>query len=267
MRIFDGRIHAEKLDENILRIARKSGESKKLGIILVGENPSSCKYVELKKKYCEKIRVPIEVFLIREKLTDDEIIKMASSIISKDYLTSVIVQLPLPRPNLNKILDLIPLEKDVDVLASESGRQTTDPGKSRRSPVIRACEYFLDSNMIKTEGLSVYIIGSGYLVGKPLEIYFKNRGAKVDTSNDYRTSDFINTGLLVLCAGAPNLVRGEMVSSGCHIIDFGFSILNGRTTGDLDMNSKLDHLGVISPSPGGMGPLVIRFLIMNHLGI
>ena len=77
----------------------------------------------------------------------------------------------------------------------------------------------------------------------------------------------MNFDLLILSAGVPNLVKGQDIEPNTHVVDFGSAVVNGKSTGDLDKNSALSHLSVVSPSPGGMGPLVVRYLIMNFLGI
>jgi len=227
-----------------------------LGIIQVGNNPASSKYTELKLNYCKKFGIPAEYFKIDKSLPDFKIGKKVEEIVTRDYITGVILQLPLPRENLSKFISKIPPEKDIDCLL-----------KLRHSPVIRACEYFLYSNNIKLKGLETVIIGGGILVGNPIKNYLTSTGSNVEIIENYRVGYKIIAKLVILCAGIPNLVKGEHLQNGCNVIDFGSSILNGKTCGDLDMNSQIQHLGVISPSPGGMGPLVIRFLVMNHLGI
>jgi methylenetetrahydrofolate dehydrogenase (NADP+)/methenyltetrahydrofolate cyclohydrolase len=93
------------------------------------------------------------------------------------------------------------------------------------------------------------------------------QGAKVQFILDYKAKKPLNCHLLVLSAGSPELVKGEYISEKCSVVDFGSSVINNKTIGDLDLKSAIGHLGVVSPSPGGMGPLVTRFLIMNFLGI
>ncbi|HSX39237.1 MAG TPA: hypothetical protein VLI92_01465, partial [Candidatus Saccharimonadales bacterium] len=82
---------------------------------------------------------------------------------------------------------------------------------------------------------------------------------------NYSKRTKINSQLVILSAGSPNLLSGEDLRPKTHVVDLGSSIVNGKTIGDLNMQSKLDHLGIISPSPKGLGPLVVRFLILNLL--
>ena len=164
-------------------------------------------------------------------------------------------------------MSLIPREKDIDLLSPESQLSYYSGDFSKLPPVVHATDYFIKENHLKTEGMRVIVLGHGFLVGKPVAHYLRHVGAQVEVIEDYKRQKPLSCQLLVLSAGLPNLVDGGDISKGTHVIDFGSSVVGGRTVGDLDMNTKLDHLGVISPSPRGMGPLVVRFLVGNFLGV
>ena len=272
MQLFSGVQNAQILDKQIALYLSKQAQNSigTLGIIQVGNDPASSKYTELKLNYCKKINIPAEYFKIDESLSDLEIGNKIEEITSISYLTSVILQLPLPRKSLDKLIQKIPPEKDVDCLLGTNFQflqADSFKTKSRYSPIIRAGEYFLYSNNIKLARLETIIIGDGLLVGNPIKNYLISKGAIVKVIDNYKIGYKLVASLVILSTGISNLVKGEDLQDGCNVIDFGSSILNGKTCGDLDMNSQLQHLGTISPSPGGMGSLVIRFLVMNHLGI
>lgn len=213
--------------------------------------------------------------------------------ICKTLHKGVIVQIPLPRPGLQNVLNIIPVSKDVDLLSNKSQKKFYSGDFTRLSPVVRAFEYFLISNHLDVKSKKCDIIGNGFLVGRLISAFLLQRGAKVrildKAANERRinyehVSNFnfekpnivkepyskgkkLNSQFVVLSAGVPNLVDGSDISEGANVLDFGSNLLNGRYVGDLDMNSKLDHLSIISPSPGGMGPPVLGFLIVNLLGI
>jgi methylenetetrahydrofolate dehydrogenase (NADP+)/methenyltetrahydrofolate cyclohydrolase len=212
------------------------------------------------------IEVAVYKFSTKE-LKSLEILVKGSDIIYSPSVKSVVVQLPLPLQRLYSLLTKIPYEKDADVLSEGTKRKFYSGDFSRVPPVVRSCEYFLDSNDIEIDGKNVFLIGFGELLGKPLGFYLENRGANITWTENYRTGDKIATDLIVCSTGRPNLVNGQDISAGCHVIDFGSSIVDGKTVGDLSLESELKHLGIVSPSPGGMGPLVVRFLLMNHVGM
>ena len=269
MQLFDGVQNAKELDKKLALYLTKQKQNSigTLGIIQVGNDSASSKYTELKIKYCKKFGIPVEYFRIDTDLTDSEIGKKIEDTVTRGYISGVILQLPLPRKSLYKFIQKIPLKKDVDCLLSTNYKTMHDKSESRYSPIIRACEYFMYSNNIKHGGLKTVIVGGGILVGSPIKNYLISNDSSVKIVNNYKIGRKINAQLVILSTGIPHLVKGEDLQDGCNVIDFGSSMLNGKTCGDLDMNSQIQHLGAISPSPGGMGPLVIRFLIMNHLGI
>jgi len=275
--LFNGREEALKLDTRIREELEKNpvlkDSNNTLCIIMIGSNSSSGKYVDLKKRLCEKFGINVVVEEIDERLSDREIVSRVGDLCQKDYIKGVIIQLPLPRPSLDSILDLIPEEKDVDQISPQSIKKfyAEDFPKNnynlKLSPVIRAFKYFLDYAKINVRNIETTIIGRGFLVGEPLGHFLLQQGAKVQFVLDYKANLRLNCHLLVLSAGYPELVRGECISEKCNVVDFGSSVVNNKTIGDLDLNSAIGHLGFVSPSPGGMGPLVTRFLMMNFLGI
>ncbi|NMB69629.1 bifunctional 5,10-methylenetetrahydrofolate dehydrogenase/5,10-methenyltetrahydrofolate cyclohydrolase [candidate division WWE3 bacterium] len=269
MIVFDGRYHAQKLEETISE-AVKAGAAAPyvyLVIIQVGDNVASEKYINLKLKLCEKVGVRTKLIKIHTNLSDTEILLQIQQVIDSPETGGCIIQMPLPRLSLNSALDLIPLSKDLDMLSSKSMFQFTSGNYQKMPPVVRSVDYFLKTNGIDLQGKSATVVGYGQVVGKPVAHFLSSLGAKVNVLDNYKTGVPLTSDLLILSAGVPNLVNGEDISSGCAVIDFGSSIVEGKTVGDLNMHSALGHLSNISPSPGGMGPLVVRFLVMNFLGI
>jgi len=268
MTLFDGRKHAQALELVIhqnIPYSEKSG--KILAIIALGKNRSSEVYVNLKVKFCEKFGIKTEVFKIHSSESDQYIADRVSHVFLKESVGGGIIQLPLPRLSLKSVLDLIPLDKDIDLLSSKSLDQYYSGDLSRLPPVVRSFAYFVKTNALQLAGKRAVIVGNGDLVGKPISYYLSKYGAKVQVMDNYETGQKLKADFIVLSAGVAGLVNGEDVSDNCHIVDYGSSIINSKTYGDLNMISKLGHLGIISPSPGGMGPLVVRFLVMNFLGI
>ncbi len=269
MQLFDGKYHASLLDQKISRHIQSSQQPiKELAIIQIGEDASSKKYVNLKKAFCDKIGVPCEVYDFAHALTDAEISEQVKKICDSEGVGGVIIQIPLPRSSLFDVLDDIPVEKDLDVLSSKSKLLFANNRSQHLPPVVRAVKYFIKA--VKINDISeIIIVGNGFLVGKPLYTYFTNLhlNAKVIDEGELQQLLPLKSELAILATGTPNLINGENIDSGTNVIDFGSSVVNGKIVGDLNMTSKLEHLATISTSPRGMGPLVVRFLIMNHLKI
>ena len=269
MNIFNGRDKAVTLDSKILDFLATGPIAGELAIILIGDNEASEKYISIKKKYCDSKGIKCGIYRIDERLQDEDIFKKVFGVLSSPNTAGGIIQLPLPRPSLDPCLRLIPAEKDIDAISPFSMEAFYTGRPHKILPVIRALDLFLTEtgkDPIQT-ALKAVVISDGYLVGKPAAHYLKSKNYQVTAVTDYQTGQKIDADLLLLSAGIPNLVNGEDVSAGCDVVDFGSSIKDGKTTGDLDQNSSLEHLGLVSVSPGGVGPLVVRYLIMNFLGI
>jgi len=268
VKIFDFKSQAEKIEDGIKKALAEPDRvgDRVLAIIFIGDDPSSEKFIQIKVSLSEKLGLKCKVFKINEKeMSDQEIFSEVREIFGNDEVRGGIIQLPLPRKSLNEVLDMISVEKDIDVISTEGKKRFYSGDFSRLSPVVRSFDSFIQSNSLELEGLKSVVIGEGDLVGKPLSFYLSKKGADVKTVSNYDGQEKIDCDLLVLSAGVPNLIKGENVSSGCNVVDFGSSIVEGKCVGDLDMDSSLEHLGCVSKSPGGMGPLVVRYLLLNYL--
>ncbi len=269
MKMFDGKFQAQKVEDEIKRQLKDISniEDKSLVIIQLGKDQSSEKFVQIKVNLCEKLGIKSCVYKIDEKSkSDEEIFDEIRKIFGDREVAGGIIQLPLPRKSLYRVLDFIPLEKDVDVISAEGKKRFYAGNFSILPPTVRALKNFIVANKINLEDLKTVVIGDGELVGKPISFYLSKRGSDVKVLSDYDGNSQLDCHLLVLCAGVPNLVKGENISKGCNVVDFGSSVVDGKCVGDLNMHSNLEHLGCVSKSPGGMGPLVVRYLLLNWIG-
>ena len=173
----------------------------------------------------------------------------------------------MPRPSLEPVLAVIPVQKDIDLLSPESNCKFCAGDFSKLPPIVRAFDYFLEQTELDQENLSVGVIGYGELVGKPIAHFCTVSGYDVEVIGWYENRKILSYQVVVLSAGILYLVDPQNLEKDTSIVDFGYSKIADKTAGDLDMSKNLDYLGFISPSVGGMGSLVIRFLVMNFLGI
>ncbi len=269
MKLFDGNYYAVELDglvkTKLSLLQLNSLALNKLLIIQVGDNPESTKYVSLKVHYCDKFNIPIEVLNIDSHKSNLEIQDIILRNIARLDVSGVIIQLPLPRKDLQYILNLIPRQKDLDVLSSTSRSAWLESAEHMYPPIIRAVGLFLSQVSIKEK--KAILVGRGFLVGSVVEEYLKhlNYEVMIYEERDNVAKTTLDAPLVILATNVPNLIKGDKIASNSCVIDFGSSIVNGKTVGNLDLSSNLEHLALVSKSPGGMGPLVIRYLILNHL--
>ena len=266
MRLFNGNKEAKILSAKIKQHVQQHPVSKKLLIVQVGDREESSKYISLKQKFCQKMNIPVEVKKFSTQLPVQQVLKEFEELVNDQHIKSVIVQIPLPSDDYKKMLDLIPVEKDVDVLSSLSQRKYYENTLSFKSPVVRAVEHFVNDFDLDLKNKNVLVVGGGFLVGKPVAHYLDTQGANVHITEDYKPNQTQDAFLVVSSVGIAYLVNSKDLPHGCNVIDFGAAPLNGKLVGDVQLTST-EHLGNVSPSPGGMGPLVVRYLIMNHLGI
>lgn len=282
MQIFDGILHSQKVELLISEKLASITTYPKLGIVQIGENPASEKFISLKIKLCEKYNIPVQYLKLSSSLSDAELLFQTEDFFNDPSVSGVILQLPLPRPTLYKILSKIPPQKDVDALRNQYKLEQPDAVFYFKSPVERAVEYFISSTEQDFKNKKICVLGFGFLVGRPLAALMLQQQAKAtvyddltlksEFLNDFKNIEFLpsyvpgnvlNYQLVISSAGIPNLLKGQDIVKNSSVIDFGSSVVNGKTIGDLDLNSKLDHLNYVSPSPKGMGPLVVRFLVLN----
>lgn len=292
MTIFDGKTHAAALEAYIQRkLNDKMTAGQEIGTLLIvsiGDNAASEKYVAIKLKLCEKLGIKARLIKIPAAEDDDRIFEKVKEAFADPLVTGGIIQLPFPRTSLTGLLDLIPVSKDADCISSTSIAQINHGDFTRLQPVLRSLMYFMQvaqgaectpvdslvdtvkaADKIKSSytNARVTVLGNGFLIGEPIGKFLVQLGFSVNINLNYRTGDKIDSDLLILGTGTPNLVNGGDISGGCAVLDFGSSIVDGKVVGDLNKDSNLSHLGLISLSPGGIGPLVVRFLILNFFGL
>jgi methylenetetrahydrofolate dehydrogenase (NADP+)/methenyltetrahydrofolate cyclohydrolase len=253
-------IDGKKISEGIIS-KLKTKKPKKLGVVLIGENKASLSFIKQKEIYCKKAGIDFELFKFSPKTKG--IKEKIKEISERKDISGLIIQLPLPKGmKEEEILSLIPQEKDVDVLSSSSLGEFYQGNFNILPPTVRAVSFVLKENKVKIKGKNVVLVGSGNLVGKPLSIWFSKKGATVILINEFTKEISFFTkkaDILISGAGKPNLIKGNILKKGVVLIDFGFK--NGK--GDLDFKSASKKASLISPVPGGMGPLTVAMVLKN----
>jgi len=264
--VFDGRkFAAEKeisLQNRVLGLKAR-GVYPKLASIIVGNDPASELYVNLKKKAAERIGAELDVYRISEKTELDDLILLIDTLNTDKTVQGIMIQLPLPKEiSLSKqqIIDSIAPAKDVDGLRSDS---------IFLHPTSKAVIQILDlakkdpKSSFKTEPSKVVVVGATGMVGAPLVKELKMEGYKViecnTNTNDLRGQS-LQADIVISCAGVPNLIMDDMVKNGAIVIDV------GSPRGDVDFDLVAKIASFITPVPGGVGPVTISCLLENLIG-
>ncbi len=273
-RIIDGKAIAVQVSAELavrIRRLRDQGIVPKLGIILAGGFVPSQTYVRNKERACAKVGIEVETSRFGEDVSFDVLRRQVEEWNQDPVLDGMIVQLPLPR-GLDEaaLLEYVDPTKDADGLTSTSlGRLVS--GKPLFTPATPSgiVELIVRSG-ISIPGKRVVIVGRGKLVGKPLANMLLLRGAQADatvTVCHTKTYDLAalcrSAEILVVAAGVPQLVTGDMVSEGVVVIDAGTNSIEGKLVGDVDFASVEPKASAITPVPGGVGPMTVAMLLAN----
>ena len=267
--LIDGRQLADevlgKLREEVEALRSTQGELT-LAAILVGDDLEFKKFVELKGRIAESIGVKFKMFQFDESVDNGAMIYHSKKI--SDEFDGALIELPLPDYlDQQKVLDQISPDKDVDVLSSESQRLFHENKSLVLPPAVEALKIVLEKFNINPKGKKAAVFGQGILVGEPISHWLEYRGAEVfrinsktENPNQYsKQADLVVTGV-----GKPGLVIGDMVKEGVVVIDFGYGKdSNNIMKGDIDFESVAPKASLITPVPGGMGPILIAAVLKN----
>ena len=282
MIIIDGKMVASKIKENIAAevktLKQKTGKTPGLAVILVGNDPASNVYVKSKQKAAIEIGMNAVDYLLPETVNDSDVIQLINTLNCDDSVHGILVQLPLPN-NLSKtkIIDSIDPNKDVDGLHTlnmgklMAGRQIFSPA----TPY--GIQKILLSAGVTVRSKHVVVLGRSEIVGKPISLLMLQKGIGGDATVTVCHSKTRNlksiikqADILIAAIGKPNFVTGSMVKDGVVVIDVGINrVLDAQNrrgyklVGDVFFDEVSKKASVITPVPGGVGPMTIAMLLEN----
>jgi methylenetetrahydrofolate dehydrogenase (NADP+) / methenyltetrahydrofolate cyclohydrolase len=269
--IIDGKkISATIMDELKSEIAGLKGKNitPGLAVVLVGDNPASRVYVNMKKKACAALEIYSEEHKLDSGISQKELLDLISRLNADPRINGILVQLPLPRQiDTNLVLESIAPEKDVDgfhpynVGMLITGRPIYVP--CTPYGVIKLLEY---SN-VDLSGKEAVVVGRSNIVGKPVAMLLLQKNATVTVCHS-KTNDLPGVcrraDVLIAAIGIPKMITAEYIKAGAIIIDVGVNRLpDGSLCGDVDYEGVKDIAGMITPVPGGVGPMTITMLMYN----
>lgn len=267
MKILDGKKLSEKILQGLKKEIKKANLKLRLAVVQVGKNPVSNVYIESKRKAAEKLGMNFKLYQFDEKIRPDDLKKEIERIVGDPENSGVIIQLPLPKKFLtDEFLNLIPAEKDVDVLSEKSLGKFYQGKLKILPPIVAGILELLRNYKIKLKGKNIVLLGAGRLVGLPLAVQLMREKATISVLNEFTkdTASFTKKAdILISGVGKPNLVKGDMVKRGVVVVDAGTTMLKGKLLGDVDLKSVAKKASYITPVPGGVGPLTVACLLEN----
>jgi len=271
--IIDGKELSRKKREEISRQAgefsRAHGRPPGLAVVLVGQDPASAIYVRNKKAGCEQCGIRSFEHLLPESTTQKELLALIDTLNDEDAVDGILVQLPLPSHlQEREVLLRIDPAKDVDGFHPYSmGRLLMgEPTLVPCTP--RGIMYMLDEHGIDPKGKDAVIIGRSNIVGKPAALLLMMRHATITICHS-RTLNLdrkvASADIVVAAIGRPEFIRGEWIKEGAVVIDVGMNRTEAGLKGDVEFEGAKRRASLITPVPGGVGPMTITMLLDNTL--
>jgi methylenetetrahydrofolate dehydrogenase (NADP+)/methenyltetrahydrofolate cyclohydrolase len=272
-KILDGKKLADKLNielkEEIQKALKKSGIRPKLVTILVGMNPASKVYVNIKHRTCQDVGIESIILELEENVLKEELLGKIDELNRDNSIHGILLQLPLPESLKNstpEILERISPLKDVDGLNPVNKGKLFDYNEELAPCTPKGIIALLEHYNINLKGKDTVIINRSNLVGKPLIFLLLKRNATVSvchTSTKDIDRYIKNADILIVAVSKPKFITKERIKEGVVIIDVGTNRVEGKLCGDVDFEDVLEICDAITPSPGGVGPLTVHFLLKN----
>lgn len=249
-----------------------------LATVLVGDNPASQSYVRSKRKSSAEVGIESFGFELPATATQEEVEKLVKELNADPKVHGILVQLPLPAHlDEERVLSLISMQKDVDgfhpINIGRLAQKGRDPMFVPCTP--EGCMYMIQKSVPKVEGINAVVLGRSNIVGMPVALLLVRANATVTIchSRTKNLPDVVRQAdVLVAAVGRPEMVRGDWVKPGAVVIDVGINRVDDpsqpkgyRMVGDVNFEEVKEVAGVITPVPGGVGPMTIAMLLRNTL--
>ena len=264
---------ASKIKENIAAevktLKQKTGKTPGLAVVLVGNDPASAVYVRNKNKTCENLGFHSFENILPADTSESKLLGLIHELNIDDRVNGILVQLPLPdQISSNKILEAINPKKDVDGFHLENvGRLVT--GNATFKPCTpEGIIQLLDHYEVNIEGKHAVILGRSNIVGKPISLLLLERNATVTICHSKTQNLSAITkpaDILIAAIGKPNFVTEDMIKDNTIVVDVGINRVDNKLIGDVDYQSVSKKASLITPVPGGVGPMTIAILMANTL--
>lgn len=269
-RIVDGNsVAAAVRGEVAAGIQGSGGLPPGLATILVGDDPASEVYVRTKRRLSQEVGIIDFHRRLAAEATQDEVAATIDELAADDAVSGILLQLPLP-PHLDAatLIDRIPWSKDVDGLTTRSAGRLARGQEGLRPCTPSGIITLLDHYGVELVGSRVVVVGRSELVGRPVAALLLGRHATVTVAHS-RTPDLASVtrdaDVLIAAAGVPGLITTRHVKADSVVIDVGIHRTAGGLIGDVEFAAVAPIVSLITPVPGGVGPMTIAELLRNTL--
>lgn len=247
----------KQIERKILKATSLLKTKPMIAVVFVGKDPASLSYIRQKIRASERVGCVFSLINLPRASTQTKIINTLTKLNSNEKINGIIIQLPLPKKfNSEKIIQVIAPEKDIDNLRGNS---------PFIAPAVQAIWHVLSKTKKPNIHSNILIVGYGKIIGKPLHAFLLQKGFSNITIADKNTKKLSlltkKADIIVSGVGKANLITE--VKKGAVVIDAGASKYKGKIVGDVFMERVIKKAGVVTPVPGGLGPLTVSYLYKN----
>lgn len=252
-----------KVGKRIAKLENPPG----LAAILVGDDAASHLYVNLKEKAAKEAGIYFEKILFEPEVSEGKLLKTIKKLNTREDIHGILVQLPLPNQDEDKIIAELKWEKDVDGFHKKNRKRLKNGEVSLVPPVALAVMRLISATNQPLAGKNALIVANNEIFAEPLIELFKEVGvaaAFVEPDDAALKNKTTAADIIVVAIGRAGFITKEMVKEGGIIIDVGTNKVDGKTVGDVSQD-VIGRTGFVSPVPGGVGPLTVAYLLNNVL--
>ena len=269
--IIDGKEVAARVRAEVARdvaeLREQTGRVPGLATILVGEDPASAVYVSNKRKACAEVGIVDFHQHLPGDASQDDVAAVIDDANRDPEVSGILLQLPVPKGLHGKELTaLIEADKDVDGLTHVSAGRLMQGAPGLRPCTPLGVIELLDTYSVALEGAEAVVVGRSDLVGKPVAFLLLERNATVTLCHS-RTRDLAGVcsraDVLVAAIGRAEMIGPDYVKPGAAVIDVGINRTEDGLRGDVQYEAVAERAGLITPVPGGVGPMTIAMLLLN----
>ena len=269
VKLLEGKKVAAALDETMAqRVSdlKKKGVTPGLAVILVGDNSASAVYVRNKKRRAEKLGINFQLIHFEDTVSEQELLEKIDELNNDQTVDGFIVQLPVPdHIDEDKVIEAIDPHKDVDGFTPISVGNLWIGTPLTKTATASGILMMLDHYDVDLDGKNVVIVGRSNIVGKPTAALMLNRNATVTITHSHTKNLKEITSkadVLVVAIGKAKFITQDYVKDQAIVIDVGMDRdENGKLCGDVDFEDVKNKAAMMTPVPGGVGPMTITALV------
>jgi methylenetetrahydrofolate dehydrogenase (NADP+) / methenyltetrahydrofolate cyclohydrolase len=250
------------LEGEVAELARPVG----LATVLVGDDPASAVYVRRKQEACREVGIEPFDHVLAESTSEDALLRLVGELNRDERVTGILVQLPLPEQiDEDRVIRSIDPIKDVDGFHPISAGYLLQGSPTFVAATPAGILELLREYEVELRGAHAVVIGRSNIVGKPMALLLLAEHATVTICHS-RTRDLAavvrEADVVVAAVGRPDTVTAEMVRKGATVVDVGINRVDGKIVGDVGEDVR-GVAGLLTPVPGGVGPMTIASLLRN----